>query len=70
MSDTGWLFSSYLRMRAVADAVLDERGQDLVEYAVVASLISLAAIAGVSSVATAVSAAYAKIGIKFAAYTS
>jgi len=48
----------------------DERGQDLVEYAVVASLISLAALVAVKGVATAVGAAFINIGTKLGTYIS
>jgi pilus assembly protein Flp/PilA len=60
----------YLRIQTLIVALSGERGQDLVEYAIVASLISLAAIASMKGVATAVGAAYTKIGAKFSSYTS
>ena len=47
-----------------------EGGQDLVEYALVAALISLAAIVGMKSVATALGVAYTNLGTKFASYTT
>jgi len=47
-----------------------EDGQDLVEYAVVASLISLAAIVAVKSMATSVGAAFTHIGTKLGSYIS
>jgi len=50
--------------------LLDGRGQDLVEYALVASLISLAAIVGMKSAATAIGTAYNSIGTKFAGFVS
>jgi Flp pilus assembly pilin Flp len=62
--------SLYVEIVVLTEALLDERGQDLVEYAIVASLISLAAIAGMHSVATVISTAYVRIGSKFAAYTT
>lgn len=39
----------------------DESGQDLIEYALVAALIGLAAIAGMKSVATSISSAFNSI---------
>ena len=60
----------YIKLQTLAEALLDERGQDLIEYVLVASLISLAAIIGVRSVATKVSAAFTTIGTKLASYTS
>ena len=42
--------------------VQDESGQDLIEYALVAALIGLAAITSVKSVATAVTTAFNSVG--------
>jgi len=39
----------------------DESGQDLIEYALVAALIGLAAITGMKGVATSISAAFTSI---------
>lgn len=55
---------------AVRDVLLGERGQDLIEYALVVALISLAATVSMSSVATAITAAFTNIGSHFATYTS
>jgi pilus assembly protein Flp/PilA len=58
-------------MRLVKDALVqDESGQDLIEYALVVSLIALAATASMSAVATSISTAFAKVGSKMAVYTS
>ena len=65
-----WLLSVYIRIRALPETLLDGRGQDLVEYALVASLISLAAIVGMKSAATAIGTAYNSIGTKFAGFVS
>jgi pilus assembly protein Flp/PilA len=48
--------------------LLDDRGQDLIEYALVASLISLAAMVGVKGVATAVGDAFTTMGTKLGTY--
>jgi pilus assembly protein Flp/PilA len=48
----------------------DESGQDLIEYALVAALIALAATAGMSSVATQISSSFTSIATKFDSYTS
>jgi pilus assembly protein Flp/PilA len=40
----------------------NESGQDLIEYALIAALIALAAIAGMTNVATAINAAFTRIG--------
>jgi Flp pilus assembly pilin Flp len=60
----------HVKMLTTMNSFLDDRGQDLVEYAIVASLISLAAIASMQSVATAISTAYIRMGIKFSTYTT
>jgi Flp pilus assembly pilin Flp len=64
------MLSLYIKLQTLAEALLDERGQDLIEYVLVASLISLAAIIGVRSVATKVSAAFTTIGTKLSTYIS
>jgi pilus assembly protein Flp/PilA len=61
----------YIKMRNLADAVIrNQRGQDLIEYALVVSLIALAATVGMSSVATKIGAAFTAVGTKLASYTS
>ena len=40
----------------------DESGQDLIEYAIVAALIGLGAIASMKSLQTSISGAFTKIG--------
>jgi pilus assembly protein Flp/PilA len=42
--------------------LLDEEGQDLIEYALVVALIGFAATAGMSSLATALNNAFTNIG--------
>jgi Flp pilus assembly pilin Flp len=65
-----WILRLYIRIQTLAEALLDERGQDLIEYVLVASLISLAATVGIKSVATAVGDAFTMIGTKLGTYTS
>jgi pilus assembly protein Flp/PilA len=65
-----WILSSYIKIQTLAGALLDERGQDLIEYVLVASLISLAGVVCVKSVATSVGNAFTSIGTKFSTYTS
>jgi Flp pilus assembly pilin Flp len=61
--------SSQARRRgALMRALLDQCGQDLIEYALLVSLVGLAAITGMRSVASSVSAAYSNIGTAFVAY--
>jgi pilus assembly protein Flp/PilA len=50
--------------------LLDDRGQDLIEYVLLAALISLAAVVSVKSYATAVGTAFTKLGTKLSTYTS
>jgi len=65
-----WMLGLYIKLQMLAEALLDERGQDLIEYVLVASLISLAAMVGVKSVATAVGTAFTNIGTKLGTYIS
>jgi pilus assembly protein Flp/PilA len=61
----------YVNMQVLKNAfVNDERGQDLVEYALVVSLIALGATASMSSLATSFSTAFSKVGSKLSTYTS
>lgn len=48
----------------------EENGQDLIEYALVAALIALAATAGMGSVATAIGTAFTSVGTKLTSFTS
>ena len=60
-------------MRGVCDCLRgllrEEAGQDLIEYALVAALIALAATAGMSTVATDINSAFTTIGNKLTSYT-
>lgn len=65
------LLKSYVRMQCLKNALVrDERGQDLIEYALVVSLIALAATAGMSTVAGNINNAFGKVGSKLATYSS
>jgi pilus assembly protein Flp/PilA len=59
-----------LRIYIVADRLRDDRGQDLIEYALVVALIAFAATAGMNSVAGLINTAFINIGTKLATYTS
>ena len=48
----------------------EDSGQDLIEYALIAALIALAATAGMSTVASSVNDAFNKIGSKLVGYTT
>ena len=61
----------YIKMQNLKDAVIrNQSGQDLIEYALVVSLIALAATAGMSAVAGKIDAAFTAVGTKLSAYTS
>ncbi len=53
-----------MNVRALRNLLRDESGQDLIEYALVAAIIGLAAVAAMSSLATSVSAAFSAVGSK------
>jgi pilus assembly protein Flp/PilA len=58
------LFKLSFKMYLLKEALQDERGQDLIEYALVVAIIALAATAGIGKLATAVNAAFTTIGTK------
>ena len=60
----------YVKLQGFREALVDESGQDLIEYALVVSLIALAATAGMSTVAGKISTAFTNIGTKLSTYTS
>jgi pilus assembly protein Flp/PilA len=61
----------YIKMQNLKAAVLgNQSGQDLIEYALVVSLIALAATAGMSTVATKIGTAFTSVGTKISTYTS
>ena len=51
-------------------ALKEESGQDLIEYALVVALIAFAATAGMNTVATDINQAFTNIGTKLTTYTS
>ena len=60
----------YLKLQMLRETLLNEDGQDLIEYALVVSLIALAATAGMTGVATKIGTAFTNIGTKLNTYTS
>ena len=60
----------YVKLQEFREALVDESGQDLIEYALVVSLIALAATAGMSTVATKIGAAFNNVSNKLGTYTS
>ena len=62
------MVDQFLRVREVLRSLhRDESGQDLIEYALLAALIALAATAGMNVVASDVNNAFSKIGSKLEA---
>ena len=60
----------YIKAEALRNALVpDERGQDLVEYALLIALLALAATASMSPVASAIATALSKIASTLGAYT-
>ena len=60
----------FVKMQAIRQALKDESGQDLVEYALIVALIALAAVLGMSTLASNINAAFGKVGSKLSSYTS
>ena len=56
-----FLTEQYIRIQTL---LADEKGQDLIEYALVVALIAFAAVAGMNTVATDINQAFSKIGSK------
>jgi pilus assembly protein Flp/PilA len=57
-----------LKLVIKMQVLLNEEGQDLIEYALVVALIGFAATAGMSSLATALNTAFTQIGTTLASY--
>jgi pilus assembly protein Flp/PilA len=56
------ILTLYVKSQAVRDAIRNEDAQDLIEYALVVSLIAFAAIAGMSTLAGDINNAFNNIG--------
>ena len=65
-----WILELYIKIQTLAEALLDEQGQDLVEYGLLLVLIALAASASIRGVATAIGNVVTSIGTKLGTYTS
>jgi pilus assembly protein Flp/PilA len=60
MKDIG--LKLYIRMQNLKDALLgDQSGQDLIEYALIAGLIAVAAITAMGSLAGAINGAFGRV---------
>jgi pilus assembly protein Flp/PilA len=60
MKDT--MLNLYIKFQNLKSSLMQEEGQDLVEYALVVALIALAATAGMRTLATDISNAFSSIG--------
>lgn len=54
----------YIKAQVLRAALLDENGQDLIEYALVVALIAFAATAGMGSLASGINNAFSTISTK------
>jgi pilus assembly protein Flp/PilA len=61
---------SLLRLQTKIQILLNDNGQDLIEYALVVALIAFAATVGMNTVATDINQAFSNIGAKLTKYTS
>ena len=57
------------KLHATWRALKDERGQDLIEYALVVALIAFAAVAGMNDLATGINTAFGNISQTLLTYT-
>jgi pilus assembly protein Flp/PilA len=57
-----------LRLATRVQILLEEEGQDLIEYALVVALIGFAATAGMTSVANAINNAFFSVGTTLSSY--
>lgn len=57
----------YVKAQVLKNVLKNEEGQDLVEYALVVSLIAFAAIAGMGTLANDINSAFTSIGTKLTA---
>ena len=59
----------FLKLCVKAQSIMnDERGQDMIEYILVAALVALAATAGMNTLATSLNTAFGNIGTKLTGY--
>ena len=58
-----------VKLDLLKDAIKNEEGQDLIEYALIVALIAFAATAGMSSLASGINTAFSNIGTTLTSYT-
>jgi len=59
-----------LKLYAKMQIFKQDKGQDMIEYLLVAALVALAATAGMNSLATALNTAFTKIGTELTTYAT
>jgi pilus assembly protein Flp/PilA len=59
-----------LKLSVKLQILKDENGQDLIEYALMVALISLAVTIGMKNLATSINLAFTHIGTKLSTYTT
>jgi pilus assembly protein Flp/PilA len=59
-----------LKLQTKIQILLNDNGQDLIEYALVVALIAFAATVGMKSLATGINSAFKNIGSTLTTYTS
>jgi pilus assembly protein Flp/PilA len=60
----------YVKLQGLRNALKDENGQDMVEYAIVMGLIALGATAAMKTLATTIGTGFGNVGTKLTTYTS
>ena len=61
---------SVMKLYIAARTLVDDNGQDLIEYALVVALIAFAATVGMKTLANNINTAFANIGSTLTTYTS
>ena len=60
----------YIKAQTLRDSLMEESGQDMVEYAVVMGLVALGATAAMTTLATTIAGAFTAVGTKLTTATS
>ena len=60
----------YVKLQGLRDAMKDENGQDMVEYAIVMGLIALGATAAMNTLATTIATAFTSVTGRVSTYTT
>jgi pilus assembly protein Flp/PilA len=69
LRETTQMKDQLLKLSVKLQILLDENGQDLIEYALVVALIAFAAVATMSTVASDINTAFGNIGTKLTSAT-